>query len=126
MVVTRVSPIFIYGIFLDKAQRVRRLSAPIEVPTAAIEILREFSAIELIGKVYALTPGRNWQPLSPSAAHSYDWFKTYRNIIVHKRTTRNKLFFESQDGDFWEVVYLRQESDTSGPYIAVALQLENS
>src|ERR1700677_4963872 len=115
--------VFVYGSFVDRVQR-GGMTPPPGLPTTAVEILREFSAIEFVGKVYALTPGRNWQPGSPLGAGEYEWFRKYRDILAHKKTTVNKLYFKTQEDDHWEVLYLRQESDESGAYMAVALKHE--
>jgi hypothetical protein len=114
--------IFIYGNFVDRAAHALGLPPPPNQPTVALEILREFSALEFVGRVYVLSPGRNWQPVSPMGVREYDWFRKYRDILQHKKTTANKLLFETQERDFWEVLYLREESDESGAYMAAALR----
>jgi len=114
--------IFVYGNFIDRVEKAHGLVPPPNISTVALEILREFSALEFVGKVYVLSPGRNWQPVSPMGVREYDWFRKYRNILQHKKTSANKLYFETQERDFWEVLYLREESDESGAYVAAALR----
>jgi len=123
--VTGGKRVFIYGHFLDRVEKQRKLPPP-SLPSNAVEILREFSAVELIGKLYALTPERNWQPVTPDGVRNFEWFKTYRNIVTHKPTTQNRMYFESQDGDFWEVLFFRQEADELGQYMAVGLRHEHA
>jgi hypothetical protein len=124
--VTGGKRVFIYGHFLDRAEKQRKLPPPPSLPSTAVEILREFSAVELIGKVYALTPGRNWQPVTPEGVRNYEWFTAYRRIVQHKPTTQNRMYFETQEGDYWEVLFFRQESDDLGQYIAVGLRYEHA
>jgi hypothetical protein len=116
-----VSRIFIYGRFQDEPGiPLSFLPPPPELPSVAIEILREFSALEFIGKVYVLTPGRNWQPVTPLGVGNFDWFKKYQS----QSRQRSKFYFAAQDGDLWRVLFLRQESDDQGPYLAAALKHE--
>jgi hypothetical protein len=119
--------VFIYGNFVDKEERARRGANPApRPPTIAVEILREFSATELVGRVYILTGGRNWQPASPDGIRNYTWFQTYYQGYREAQHKRNhgRLYFETQEKDHWGVLYLRQESDESGAYVAVAMQQE--
>ena len=111
--------VFLYGHFLDKKQRTG-LPPPPPRPTVAIEIQRGFSPSELIGKIYVQTQ-QNWQPVTPAGVNSYDWFTTYRDIQQHEES-QNKLYFQTPEKDYWEVIYFRQESDESGAYMAVALR----
>jgi hypothetical protein len=123
--VTETRRVFINGNFINKDQREQRLPMPIEVSSNAIEILREFSSTELVGKVYVRTLGGTLQPVSPMGVRDFDWYQEYQKSLRGGNIVGN-LYFETKDGDFWEVVYLRPETDESGGYIAVALQLEGS
>jgi len=114
--------VFLYGHFLDKRQRSGPPAPP--GPTVAIEILRVFSSSELVGKICVQTQ-ENWLAISPSAVTSYDWFTTYADIR-QKDESPNKLYFQTPEKDYWEVIYFRQESDESGAYMAAALRHEES
>jgi hypothetical protein len=116
--------VFVYGNFLNKEQKARRLPIPIEASSNAIEILREFSSTELVGKVYARTRGGNLQPVSPMGVRDYTWYQDYQSFLRDGKIIEKSLYFESQDGDYWDVIYFRPESDESGGYMAVALQQE--
>lgn len=118
--------VFIYGNFLNQEERSRRLPMPIEAYSSAIEVLREFSATELVGKVYIRTPGGNLRAVSPMGVRTYAWYLEYERFLRNGRPADQALFFEAQNGDYWEVLYFRSESDESGGYIAVALKLEGS
>ena len=80
----------------------------------AIEILREFSPTEFIGKLYTRTPS-GWIPADLSRISSQSWYKIFLS-------TKRGLFFDMEGPVFWEVLYFRNESDETGPYVAVALR----
>jgi hypothetical protein len=122
-----VNRVFIYGEFQGEdptMAAVRKfLGRPeSDLATEAIEILREFSPLELIGKVYVLTQSRNYQPVSPLGVRDYTWYKDYQKTSFGG--VKGKFYFKVKDGDRWQVLWMRQESDDSGPYIAVALRHE--
>lgn len=118
--------VFIYGNFLNHEQKARRLPLPQEAYSNAIEVLREFSATELVGKVYTRTIGGNIQPATPMGAATYNWYRDYLEFLRSGKSEEQSLYFETQDGDYWEVLYFRPESDDSGGYVAVALRTEGS
>jgi hypothetical protein len=126
-----VRQVFIYGEFISQ----QRLSPPLtigaplgrippppglDLATEAIEILREPSVLEVIGKIYVLTSNRNYQPVTPLGVRNFDWYREYQ--IASQ--TKDKFFFKVKDGDLWHVPWMRQESDESGAYIAVGLKHE--
>jgi hypothetical protein len=117
-----VNRVFIYGEFRYGISALipALLGQRGDVATEAIEILREFSPSELIGRVYVLTPGGNYLPVSPYGVTNYDWYKAYQDAARESR----KIRFKAKAGDSWDVLWIRQESDDSGPYIAVALKHE--
>jgi hypothetical protein len=84
-------------------------------PGVAIEILREFSASELVGKVYVMGSSGNWVPVSQPGVRNYTWYREFPN-------TKN-LAFWIDGSDPWKVLYFRDESDDAGPYVAVGLKL---
>src|SRR5271154_2325004 len=80
----------------------------------AVEILREFSATELVGKVYARTRGGgSWAPSSQAGIREYSWYQDFPRL---------GLILETEGSEPWKVLYFRQESDESGPYVAVGLR----
>jgi len=82
----------------------------------AIEVLREYSASELIGKLYYRPiPLPNWQSVNPTEALQFPWFSWFAKA-------QRELYFEMEASGFWKVLHFRTESDESGPYLAVALQ----
>jgi hypothetical protein len=89
-----------------------------ELSTEAIEILREPSVMELIGKVYVLNQDRNYSVVSPLGVRNYTWWTDYQGAVFSKE----KFYFKAKDGDLWRVPWLRQESDDLGAYIAAALK----
>ena len=121
-----VNRVFIYGQFEEddptKLIVGQILGSPSDIATEAIEILREPSVLELIGKVYVLTASRNYQPVTPLGVRNYTWFKDFQISSIGR--VRPKFYFRVKDGDRWQVLWIRQESDDSGGYIAVALRHE--
>jgi hypothetical protein len=55
-------------------------------------------------------------PVAPATLPTYDWYKFFSAAKRHLK------FNVSGAGD-WEILYLRNESDQTGPYVAVALKL---
>ena len=105
---------FVYGDFMT-AQQVRpRALSPIHAPYA-IEILREFSASEFIGRVYERTPTQEWNLLRPSDANQAPWYKTALK-------QPQAVGFEMEGAGHWMVQNVRTESDDRGSYVAVALK----
>src|SRR5260370_17270170 len=117
-----VNRVFIYGEFrgggIPTSVMNRVVGRPNDLATEAIEILREFSPNELIGKIYVLTQDRNYLPVTPYGVGNYTWYKEYKDAAAKKETIR----FAAKGGDSWQVLWMRQESDDSGPYIAAALK----
>lgn len=83
-------------------------------PSVAIEILREFSTSELIGKVYTKGPAGGWVPVDPGALKDQDWYD-YKEKGWHVR-------FDMEPTGRWDVLNFRIESDERGPYLAAALR----
>jgi hypothetical protein len=103
---------FVYGKFMvvEVAKARLRSSQP---PEVAIELLREFSSSEFIGKLYGRVTG-SWSPFTPQEIENYDWYRNFRE--------GHELLFDLQGGTFWRVTEFRTESDETGSYyIAVAL-----
>jgi len=112
---------FVYGTFTpsDVFERLRRIAEerPGVDPDIAIEVLREFSLSEFIGRVHVKGSGGNWIRLTGSSLRKYGWYKTYLR--------KGELKFLMQD-DTWNVKYFREESDETGPYVAAALERQES
>ena len=104
---------FLYGSLDDPG-----LIGKVAGPDVAIEILREFSASELVGKVYMKGNSGNWNPVSQPAIRDYTWFKDFR------KTKQLKFWMDGSAP--WKVLYFRAESDGGGPYMAVGLKLSTS
>jgi len=81
----------------------------------AIEILREFSSSEFVGKVYELTGSLDWKILSPADAAKSNWYKSALK-------TPKAVKFKMQGSGQWAVENVRTESDWQGQYVAVALK----
>jgi|ERR1700674_3441683 len=119
-----VKRVFIYGQFVEDKVANSPLAFLLPPPpetglsTEAIEILREPSVLELIGKVYVLTSSRNYEPVTPLGVLNFEWYKKYRSATQH----RAQFYFSAKNGDLWHVPWMRQESDDAGSYIAVALK----
>lgn len=119
-----VNRVFIYGEFENEGSLPTSLTPPPRfrdtLSPVAIEVLREFSPLELIGKIYVLVQSGSYQPLTPLGVRNYTWYKEYRMASLGDSSAR--FSFAVKDGDKWRVLWMRQESDDSGPYIAVALK----
>ena len=115
------STTFVYGRFVRQRGRspFHRTSVPPLPPGSedfAIEVLREYSSKEFLGKLYArVSYSGDWAPVFPIKAASYDWYKW----VSEKH---QPLYFAMDGSGIWEVVNFRNESDESGPYVAVALK----
>jgi hypothetical protein len=107
----KVSRTFVYGDFFFLKRRT--VAPPPGGHPFAIEILREFSTTELIGKLY-LRAGGSWVPATRDALTNVEWYR----MKIPPRV----LFFAMEGSGVWQVQNLRDESDDSGPYIAVALK----
>jgi hypothetical protein len=125
-----VRQVFIYGEFISQQKLSpnlvlgKSLGLPppprLDVSAEAIEILREPSVLEVIGKIWVLTSNRSYQPVTPLGVRNFEWYREYQTALQVK----DKFFFKAKDGDVWQVPWMRQESDESGSYIAVGLKHE--
>jgi hypothetical protein len=109
--------VFIYGDYSEAPAVLASLGSFLGArePNIAIEILREFSASELVGKVYVRGRAGNWIPVSQPGIREFTWYKEF---------SKGRLFFVTQGSDPWKVLYFRPESDETGPYVAIGLRLE--
>ena len=113
---------FVYGTFRSPRTGVGLTPIPLYVtspgePDIALEVLREFGANELIGKIYIRTFGAtSWVPAQWDLIQNTAWYKAY--ITFHGQN----FFFDMAGSGTWQVVHFRTETDETGPYVAVALQ----
>jgi hypothetical protein len=107
----KVSRTFVYGDFLFSKRRT--VPPPPGGQPFAIEILREFSTTELIGKLY-LRAGGSWVAATRDALTNFEWYRM--------KIPPRLLVFAMEGSGTWHVQNIRDESDDSGPYIAVALK----
>lgn len=118
---------FVYGAF-SSGKRVRGVPPPMTPPPGfqpfAIEILREFSTTEFVGKLFARV-GNSWQPSTRSGLYNYEWYQVYQKASASSAGTKGLLYFDMEGSGPWQVQHLRDESDDSGPYIAVALKFNS-
>jgi hypothetical protein len=117
---------FVYGRFVwpRKSTVPSGMGSPPPPPGAediAIEVLREYSSAEFLGKLYARAqffgspPFGDWSPIGPAKVPSFDWYKWFLDKQQH-------LYFAMEGSGYWEVVNFRNESDENGPYVAVGLK----
>ena len=104
--------VFVYGNFGQERDTLPRLHLE---PSIAIEILREFSPGEFIGKVYVKID-TTWRPLTPNGASSYNWYNEFNR--------GEPSYFEMKGSGKWQVEWFRFESSarSPNPYLAVALR----
>ncbi|HEV2424924.1 MAG TPA: hypothetical protein VGZ29_08860 [Terriglobia bacterium] len=100
----------VYGNFLNK----HVIEPPPGYVEFAVEIIREYSANEFVGKLYRKLSTGDWVPVDGGRLVGYSWYKQFQE--------KRKLQFEMQGSGPWRVLHFRLESDETGPYVAVALQ----
>jgi len=93
----------------------RQIMGPAE-PEFAVEIIREYSANELIGKLYRKSNSGQWIPVDPGTLESPEWKQRSSG------SSPAKWKFEMAGSGVWKVLHLRIESDEMGPYVAIALR----
>jgi hypothetical protein len=107
MMSVKTSRPFVYGHFSRPPADYEALTfLPPGSENLAVEILREFSANEFVGKLYYKSSLGDWTPLDPSKLSQYSSYS----------------WFEMEGSGRWEVLHFRAESDEGGPYVAVALR----
>lgn len=115
---------FVYGTFRSAGTGVGLPAPPTYVyspgePDIALEVLREFGANELIGKIYVRTFGAtSWVPAQWDLIQSTAWYQGY--LRLHGQ----HFFFDMAGSGTWQIVHFRTETDETGPYVAVALQYQ--
>ena len=89
--------------------------------SVAVEIIREYSASELLGKLYIIGVGGDWTPASFAAIEQLEWYKFYLKLPQQALDAGTMAFSMEGSGD-WKIMHFRAESDATGLYVAVALQ----
>ncbi len=116
MVYIKTDRPFVYGDFSWGVPRGALGRIPGSAPFG-IQILREYSANEFLGKLYMRGSAGTWVPASTYSLNEFRWYQLF------KRAQRN-LFFEMEGSGRWAVQHFRDESDETGPYFAVALKYQ--
>jgi len=83
-------------------------------PEFAVEIIREYGANELVGKLYRKGHSGEWVPVDPGTLESSGWRERFPKGSPSR--------FEMAGSGAWRVLHLRIESDQTGPYVAIALR----
>jgi len=122
---------FVYGHFVWPGRKDQVPPRP-GSEDVAVEILREYSSTELVGKLYERRAFNfsEWEPIVPGSASSKAWYKLSEapaslgpvTKAVAPQRIRPRLYFAMEGSGYWEVVNFRNESDETGPYVAVALK----
>ena len=118
---------FVYGTFLWAAmlQQMGLPRVPSRLPPPpdpnkfdeqmAVEILREFGASELVGRLFGRPEGGAWTPIQPQIVRSFSWYEVFiKNPAL--------LVFDLEVSGPWQVLDIRNESDEQGIYTAIALR----
>ncbi len=111
----KTSRTFVYGELhpLGLGRALSRSSGDAE-PEFAIEIMREHSANEFVGKLYRKSSSGNWVPVDPGVLSGPAWRQRF--------SEKTPMRFEMAGSGVWKVLHFRTESDETGPYVAIALQ----
>lgn len=85
-------------------------------PEFAVEIIQEYSANELVGKLFRKGYSGQWVPVDSGTLESPEWKQRFAG------TSPGKWKFEMAGSGVWDVLHLRIESDETGPYVAIAMR----
>jgi hypothetical protein len=88
----------------------------------ALEVIREYGANEFIGKAYFMGAFNAWTPVEPSSVGNLEWFIWYKRLSPAMREHAKGYYFDMEGSGHWAVLHFRNESDESGPYLAIALR----
>jgi len=115
----RSPQVFVYGTFLwIQKPRTQAFFGTADEPDVALEILREFSASEFVGKLHIKPVIGHWTVAQFEEIRRTAWYEVYEKAPQF-------IVFDMQGSGPWEVLHFRIESNDSGtaPYVAVALRL---
>ena len=116
MYVKTNSTTFVYGRFAWPTRMKEPLPPLPGSDDIAIEVLREYSSAEFLGKLYKrLVSFGEWSRIAPTQVSAYGWYKWFSDKQQH-------LYFAMEGSGYWEVVNFRNESDENGAYVAVGLK----
>lgn len=122
MAITPARTTYLYGSFNPLTNIISALLGGYAPGTTdgdvAVEILREFSPTELIGRVLVKGASGNWTRLTLPMLQDRDWYKQYI------KTGQAKFHVEGSNP--WEILFFRPESDESGPYVAMGMRLSTN
>jgi hypothetical protein len=85
-------------------------------PEFAVEIIKEYSPNELVGKLHRKDNSGQWIPVDPGTLEGPEWQQRFSG------GSPGKWKFEMAGSGVWKVLHLRIESDETGPYVAIALR----
>ncbi|HME00233.1 MAG TPA: hypothetical protein VKM93_23240 [Terriglobia bacterium] len=106
---------FVYGELQPQGKRaLSKVLGGDRGPEFAIEIIREYSANELVGKLLRKGHSGDWVPVDSGTLASPEWQQRFSGTSPAK--------FEMAGSGTWKVLHLRIESDETGPYVAIALR----
>jgi hypothetical protein len=110
---------FVYGqiFFAPKKSTFR---PPPGYERVAVEILREFSSTEFVGRLY--TNVGTWIPATWTSLNQYNWYQHYER--AKGGPMAEMIQFAMEGSAIWKVEFLRDESDEFGPYVAIGLKLK--
>ena len=112
----RSEQILVYGTFLwIQKPKTQALFGTADEPDIALEILREFSASEFVGRLYIKPVIGKWTIAKFEEVRQTAWYEVSEKAPQF-------IVFDMQGSGPWEVLHFRIESDGSGPYVAVALR----
>ena len=108
--------IFVYGTFLwVQKPRTQAFFGSADEPDIALEILREFSASEFVGKLYTKPVIGKWTIAQFEEIRQTAWYEVSEKAPQF-------IVFDMQGSGPWEVLHFRIESDESGRYVALAVR----
>lgn len=121
---------FIYGRFVWPGKQKKKpselppvLAVALDKDRVGVEVLREFSATELVGKLYLRSGSAlTWSPADLHTVEQQEWYPWYTRVPKHMREKASSFYFEVEGSGPWAVLFIRGESDDAGPYVAVALK----
>jgi len=63
----------------------------------AVEVIREYGANELVGKIYTKGTANQWIPLDPSKEGEVEWFSWYKKFPPGVRNNAKMYYFDMED-----------------------------
>ena len=113
---------FVYGTFYWPTKKKLGIPRIVDMDRVAVEVIRDYGANELVGKIYTKGTANQWIPLDPSKEGEVEWFSWYKKFPPGVRNNAKMYYFDMEGSGRWAVLHFRNESDESGTYVAVALR----